>query len=148
MFLDGGYRRLADPGRAGVVSLLDQGPVYMLSALLYYRDTEIDRPVFRRWLNKVLTAWRLRLDGIVWLNAAAPFLAGRINSRVQDHIIKGATEPRIRDFVAERRAALERAVAMMSAGPDAPAVLRFDTGRQSPQEIAARIIAEWGLAGR
>jgi hypothetical protein len=144
MFLDGGHRRLAAPGPRGFVSLLDQGPVYMLSALSVFHGTGMGRPVLRRWLGRTLSSWGQRLEGIISLDADDAVLAGRVNARDQDHILKGAMESATREFIMSSRVAFERAIGLMGAHRNAqPAFLRFDTGSLSPREIAARVLDEW-----
>jgi hypothetical protein len=142
LFLQGWHRQLTRKGPESGVIILDQGPVFMLLELILSGQGRIANPPYGEWLKRILGRWRRVLDGVVWLDTSDIVLAQRINTREKDHIVKGVSLSQTRDFLAGSRAALNQAMAMLRAARCTPAVMSFDTGRQSLNEIADRLSRE------
>ena len=124
----------------GKVIVLDQGPAYFLT-----------RPRFRderlaAWRRRVVETWAPLLDLVVWLDAPDAILVERINSRDKWHRLKGGPAHAALDVLSDSRTMYDRALAELETPPRAPAVLRFDTGRRSADEIADEVLA--ALRGR
>ena len=139
VFLNGWHRQLTRPGPDSGLIILDQGPVYMLSQMILCRERQMMNPLFKKWWRKILDKWGQVLEIVVRLDASDTVLAQRINTRGKYHIIKGASLPQTRDFLEQHRVALDQAMAQLRADRCTPAVVCFDTGRQSLNEIAAQL---------
>jgi hypothetical protein len=137
--LRGWHRSLPRRGPAGSIGVFDQGPVFMLAELLFFREAQMIRLCRKAAWKRALEEWRTLLGGIVWLDAPDAVLAGRINTRVKGHLIKGASSDQAGDFLERSRASLNRAIAMLKAGDRYPAVLRIDTAGPSSDEMVERL---------
>jgi cytidylate kinase len=139
IFLQGWHRRLALEGTGGDIIILDQGPVFMLAELIFFRETQIPKRLSSARWKKRLEKWGHLLERVIWLDASDDILAQRINAREKGHIIKRASLFRTRDFLGKSRTSLNQSMAMLRVGDRSPAALNFDTDRQSLQEIADRV---------
>ena len=135
IFLQGWHRQLTRQGPESGIIILDQGPVFMLSELILFRQGQITNPSYGELWKKILGRWKHVLDGIIWLDTSDIDLAHRINTRKKDHIIKGAALSQTRDCLEKSRGALNQAMSMLRAARCTPAVMSFDSGRQSLNEI-------------
>jgi hypothetical protein len=147
VFLNGWDRQLSRPLFNGGITVLDQGPVFMISELFLRRERETTRPLFDRWWGKILESWRHVLAVIIKLDATDSILASRINDRERAHLIKGESFSQARAFLEQHRAALNRAISLLQAGRCAPLVMSFDTGEQSLDEIADSLLKDLSLIG-
>lgn len=145
IFLNGWHRQLTRRDSDRGVIVLDQGPVFMLSQMILYRERQMANSLFRQWWKKTVGNWRCVLDRLIWLDSSDSVLAHRINTRGQDHIIKGASFSQIRDFLKRRRMVLDKAVTMLRGDHRTPDVMCFDTGQQSLDDIVDALLGEFGL---
>ncbi len=144
-FLNGWHRRLAGGSPDGGITVFDQGPVYMLSELYYFRGEQAARLLARPKWKRTRESWAHVLKAVVWLDAADDVLIRRINAREKDHLIRGASLSSSLDFLGRSRAALNRAMDALTKMPGAPAVVRLDTGRLSLEETVDRVCREFEL---
>ena len=145
MFLHGWHHRLTRHKPDNGIILFDQGPVYMLWELIYMRESQVMNLLQKEGWKRIFEKWGHVLDGIIWLDAPDNVLAHRINRREKNHMIKGASPSQARDFMERSRVLLNQAVAMVRADRRTPAVFRFDTGRQSLNEIVDYLLGELKL---
>lgn len=115
--------------------LLDQGPVFMLAELAFFRGEQIVKMSRRAGWRRTLDIWRSFIDGLVFLDAPDEVLARRINAREKAHLIKGAPSVETFDFLRRSRSSLNLAISMLRAGRKSPAAMTVDTGSRSPEEI-------------
>ena len=129
-------RVLARAGTApGKVILFDQGLAYFLTRPRF-RDARLTT-----WRERVVETWAPLLDLVVWLDAPDAVLIERINTRETWHRLKGSPEAAALTALGDSRAVYDRALTELERRPRAPAVLRFDTARQSADEIADEVLA-------
>jgi hypothetical protein len=124
-------KREAEPG----VVLLDQGPVFALARLLWGQKPATRGEPFGAWMDAMLRRWSDELDLVVWLDAPDQVLHERIRGREQRHEAKGKPEPDAVALLGTHRRAY-RSVLAPIARVGRPPVLRFDSSRMSPDEIA------------
>lgn len=117
------------------VMLLDQGPVYALARLGHIRPMIAGTEPHGDWWSARIDAWADCLDVVIWLDAPNDTLRGRVNTRSQEHQIKGAPGAEASDYVERYRASYEQVLAAIER-PGGPLVLRYDTGRLRAAEIA------------
>jgi deoxyadenosine/deoxycytidine kinase len=142
IFLNGWHHQLVCQGSDRSITILDQGPAYMVSFMLVYRKGQITIPFFKGWWEKMLVGWRHTLKGIICLDASDQVLAHRINTREKNLSLKGADFSITRDFLEWYRAALDQAIDLLRADDRSITVISFDTGQQSLHEIVDGILTE------
>jgi len=130
--------RRVTSGEGGVI-VLDHGPLYRLALLREFGPSATQSGSFRRWWATQFEQWTTTLDALIWLDAPNQVLLARIRSRDDRHSIKGEDEREANDFLDRHRAALERIVAQ---GVDQHRLtaLRFDTGTEGVDQIAAKVL--------
>lgn len=134
-------RRLArNPEYGDGQTLIDQGPVYALARLNSADRALAGTQPSGRWWERAVTTWASALDVIIWLDAPNEVLLQRVKSREQDHEIKEAGEASATAFLDRYRRAYETVVAALE-HQGGPRVLRYDTSRQSADQIAADVRA-------
>jgi hypothetical protein len=122
------------------VTVLDQGPVYMLTRLWCCGlDTADDRPIVA-WWHAMLRGWATRLGLVVWLDAPTPILLDRIRRRPKWHLIKDESNEHATRFLAAARMGYAQVMTRLM-GDDGPKVVRFDTAAQSLEEIVPQVLA-------
>jgi hypothetical protein len=121
--------------RRSVIGLLDQGPIYTLARLMASPGIRRDKQL-RLWWNRMLSYWAHRLHYVVWLDATADVLAGRVNARAKDHAFKGQPAEVALCLLEEHRQLYSETIELLS-GYDALRILRYNTAQDSLETIAA-----------
>jgi hypothetical protein len=134
VYLQAMPRILAGWKRAGAV-VFDQGPLYFLTR------RGLMNPRLATWRGGMFDTWAPLLDLVVFLDAPDDLLADRINIRDEWHALKGADGRSAIDVLRASREVYERAIDEVSARPDGPVILRFDTSARSAGEITDAIVA-------
>lgn len=129
------------------IILLDQGPVYLLTETSEFGPEYLrtKKSAIRLW-ESLYSRWANILDLVIWLDAADSDLAERIRSRDKGHPVKERSMETTLEFLVCYRKAYERTIARLSANHPGLKVLRFDTSRTSPQDIACQLLPEFGTA--
>jgi thymidylate kinase len=126
--------------KSGTVILLDHGPIFKLATLHAFGPDRLKCQGFQRWWDNTFKQWAFTLDVVIWLDAPAPILAERINSRAQRHAVKGKSELEAYQFLMRYRTAYEQILAKLRAYRE-PMLLQFDTGRAPVEQIADEVLA-------
>jgi hypothetical protein len=122
--------------------ILDQGPIYLLAEMqLYGPDYLLQRAAKELWQN-LYDRWSSTLNRVVWLDADNDILLDRIRNRRQEHIVKREAAAVIYQFLDRYRAAYEFLFSMLTAKKHELRILRFDTGRQQPQDLVNQLFSE------
>jgi hypothetical protein len=121
------------------LTILDHGPLYLLTRLREYGPELRTSPGFQKWWTSLLNRWTDALQLIIWVDAPNAVLWERIRSREHWHLIKDASEHDAHEFLTGYRAALERIVDESVTGRPIK-LFRFDTSRHTPDEMAAQIL--------
>ena len=121
------------PGDGGVL-VFDQGPLYSLG-----RPRLMDARL-ATWREEMFENWASLLDVVVWLDAADAVLAERIDERSKWHRLKGQPADAAVSVLRESRAVHEGMISSLEGRDDGPAILRFNTGVTSPDEIADALV--------
>jgi len=124
--------------------LLDQGPVYILTKLCELGPATLTTNVLAKWWNQNLERSASLLDVVVWLDAPDALLVERINIRGKQHALKGASGHDSREVLARSRAMYGHVISGLSARRSGPRVLRYDTSRESLNELVNRIVTALG----
>jgi thymidylate kinase len=120
--------------------VLDQGPVFALARLLWSGKRVTASRRFRAWMDEMIRAWSLVLDGIVHLVAPDEVLLERINERGQSHEAKGRPTGESLDILLSHEAAYAELLTRF-AQLGRPPIYSFDTSALSPAEIAEDLAA-------
>jgi shikimate kinase len=122
------------------VTLLDHGPVFRLAVLREFGPALTRSGAFERHWSLELERWGALLDRVVWLDASDDVLMERIRQREQDHGVKEGSDEAVRAFLGRYRTRLEDVLGRLSKA-GGPTALRFDTARQSSEQIAASVLS-------
>ena len=126
------------------IILLDQGPIYLLTEANEFGPKYVrQKKSAKKLWNDLYCRWANLLDAVVWLDAADADLAERIRSRDKGHPVKDRSMETTFEFLVCYRRAYERTIARFSAIHPDLKVLRFNTSRMSPQEIACQLLHQF-----
>ena len=124
---------------------LDQGPLFNCVSAARLAATGQLAPWVPVHMSAQLFANIDFLDSIVFLDAENETLLSRIDSRTQDHRIKGKNPAEMSAFLDDYRVRFEdlfeRIQRTTSISP-----FRIDTAEASPEEVVARIRSHFGVA--
>jgi hypothetical protein len=114
--------------------VFDQGPLYLLS------EAQLLEERLRDWRRENLDTWAEILDAVVWLDAPDAVLVDRIDGRGKWHRVKGQPAEIAIDVLGEARAVYEGIISRLEGHDNGPTVLRFDTSRIAPEDVADVVI--------
>jgi hypothetical protein len=117
------------------VIVLDQGPVYLMTEMWLSGPEYLRQPTAQRFWQNLFDHWTDTLDMIVWLDAAEEVLLERIRTRPQEHVVKAQPAKVVYEFLDRYRSEYEFIFSKLTAKNPCVKVLRFDTGRKTPQQI-------------
>ena len=133
------------PASPGAITILDHGPIYRLAWLQEFGPAIARSRRFTQWSETVLDRWSARLNLVLWLDAPDAVLVQRIEARDRWHAVKGRSAQEAERFLARYRASYERVLARLAAS-GGPAVLRFDSQRESLEQIVDDVLGSRLLA--
>jgi deoxyadenosine/deoxycytidine kinase len=143
--LSGWPRRLQLTQRDGdKVIVLDQGPVYLLAETNELGPECLRSPKADRFWKNIYLRWTAVLDMVIWLEADNACLLERIQTRPKGHVVKSESASTAFQFLESYRVAYEHIFCMLKANKEGPRVIQFNTGEQQPEEIADRLLIEFG----
>lgn len=128
-----------DPPPSGAVTILDHGPLYRLAFLREFGPEITASRRYRLWWWSLLGRWSEKLDLAVFLDAPNSVLLERIHARDSWHSIEEIPDREAGEILWRYRSAFERTLFEARAWSRVN-VLRFDTDRQSTEEIADRLL--------
>ena len=126
------------------IIILDQGPVYLLAETREFGPEYLRKQKAEKLWRNLYSRWAQTLDLIVWLDATDIDLLNRIRSRDKQHVVKNESVETTFEFLVSYRKAYERTISILSTKHPGLKILRFDTSRKSLEEIASRILCEFG----
>jgi len=122
--------------------VLDQGPVYLLAEMQLFGPVYLRQRAAASLWQDLCSRWSTALRMVVWLDAPDDVLLDRIRTRQQDHLVKTQPADKGYEFLDRYRTEYERLLTVLTAKIEGLRVLRFDTGRQKPQDIVNRFLSE------
>jgi hypothetical protein len=125
--------------------ILDQGPVYLLAEIREFGPAFLKRQEAEKMWRDLYSRWADRLDMIVWLDAQDIDLLKRIRSREKEHAVRNVSDENTFEFLDAYRKAYEQIILHLLAKHPDLKTLRFDTSQQSLEEIAYRLLIEFGV---
>jgi shikimate kinase len=146
VILEGWPRSLRErPSNGEAALLLDQGPVFLLATLDEFGPGVLARREAQNWWSRMYRQCAGALDMVIWLDAPNEVCAQRIRRREKWHMVKDAPDETIFEFAERFRTAYERVIARLADAGVGPRVLRLNTGVNSPDEVADRILVACGI---
>ena len=118
-----------------VAIILDQGPIFKLTNLHGFGPEWFRRQRFESWWNRMFRRWASVLDAVIWLDAPRDVLIERIHSRGTWHSLQGKSAAATEDFLSTYHKSSQHVISRLLTNNQFD-VLRFDTSRQSSQQIA------------
>jgi len=146
VILNGWHRNLIQMDSSSIsVAILDQGPIYSLGGLYNFGSKRLRDKVLQKWWEKMYHIWGSVLNLVIWLDASDPILVKRIYDRQTWHTTKDMTEDQAYDFLASSRAAFKQAFTALGSQNGGPRMLKFNTSKESSNEIKDRLLIEFNL---
>ena len=130
--------------RSEGIIVLDQGPVFILSWLSEFGPEGLKCQSPGTWWDNMIKQWAAALAAVIRLDASDAVLVERINARSKSHAVKGKPEEEMHRFLTRGRVSMEAVISRLAVN-GGPRVLRFDTGQESPDQIAEKVLAAFGL---
>lgn len=124
---------------SGVVLVLDQGPVYMLSILqraLNGGGAARNSRAFETFWGRTVNDWSRRLDLVVELEASDAVLYRRVIERDKHHPAARLDQDRAYEFFNRSRASRRRILSQLQAPDRGPMLLSLRTDKLFPDEAA------------
>jgi shikimate kinase len=90
--------------------IFDEGPVYMLSRLLFLGKSAVTNAAFDEWQRNEILRWGQTLRLIIWLDADTSTLMRRIRTRPGAPPIPDTSDCALRPFLEEYRAIYRRVI--------------------------------------
>jgi thymidylate kinase len=143
--LNGWHIRLYNKNRDAAIRVMDQGPIFLISQLLYFGPECLRSRRTEKWWGKIFRNWAVGLDEVYFLNASDSRLMERIRARYKWHLMKEEPDSKVVKFLAQYRKAYELIISMLRSNKDNLKVVYFDTGRISIDEMVNRILDEYNL---
>jgi shikimate kinase len=131
--------------RSSKIIFLDQGPIYLMTELSEFGPGCLSSENARDMWLALFIRWATVLDAIIWLDGPNAHLSERIRIRQKEHLVKDKSRQTVFEFLDRYRAAYERTLSRLAMHRTDLRILRFDTNRRSPNEIAKRLLTEFGL---
>ena len=122
--------------------ILDQGPVYLIAEMKGFGSECLRSQKAESMWQEVCGRWAASLDMIVWMDASDEILLERIRTRPKEHIAKHAPRSMAFEFLEQFREVYRQIISVLASNAAGLRVLNFDTGRERPDEIVNRILAE------
>jgi hypothetical protein len=143
--LHGWPARLTNAWESDELTILDQGPVYLLTELYEFGPDYLKANGAEGFWSNLSNRWAQTLDAIIWLDASDEDLMARIRHRDKEHIVKRESDEATVAFLERYRRAYSHIILKLTmAHPDLP-ILRFDSSQFSPEEIAANLLLQLDL---
>jgi len=131
--------------RNGRITLLDEGPIFIMAFLMVYGPDLIRCEMARKWWRKIYKEWAKSLDEVIWLDASNTNLVARIRSREKPHGVKiKSDQESFQYFDAFRKTYKEILHSLIAFAPEI-SVRQFDTSQVSMSQITRRIAAELSI---
>jgi hypothetical protein len=124
--------------------ILDQGPVYLLTETCEFGPEYLRAQKAESLRQDLYSRWANTLNMIIWLDAADIDLLNRIRRRDKAHIVKDESVETTYEFLARFRKAYARTISNLTARHQDLKILRFDTSKKTPEEIARQLLYEFG----
>jgi deoxyadenosine/deoxycytidine kinase len=128
----------------GIVTVMDQGPIYTLARLLDHQCTSTKGAVFMKWWIAMLTKWANTLDIIICLDAPVDILLQRVYSRSKWHSAKAKSEQEARDMLAHMQKLYAETLASLPTDGQLT-LISWDTSFSSVEEIAQKTLYTFKL---
>lgn len=122
------------------VTVLDHGPIFRLALLREFGPEMTKSRLYDEWWNRMLALWANTLSLVIWLDASDSVLLKRIHNRNQAHRVKGKSEHEVYEFLARYRSTYRDIIGKLT-GHHGPALLGFDTEKQTLEQIAGEVLA-------
>ena len=143
VYLDAWFQALRRPqAQNEQFIILDHGPLFRLAFLREFGPEISKYQKYELWWNKMLEKWSGILDTIVWLDAPDEVLFERIQTRRQDHVVKGKTAEEVYRFLARYRKVFEEIITRIAVDYHLT-ILQLDTTNDSPERLARELLTEF-----
>lgn len=140
VYLKAWYQDLEKQSGSHPALIFDHGPLFRLAFLREFGPEITKSEHFDRWWNAMFDRWAATLDLVIWLEAPDAVLLERIQKRTQPHLVKGKTELEGYEFLSRYHRAFQQILDQLTRQKH-PTVLRFNTQKNTPDQIVDCILA-------
>jgi thymidylate kinase len=119
--------------------ILDHGPIFKLATLNEFGPESLKSPELELWWQCMFKQWAGILDLVIWLDAPDRILRERINTRSQNHAIKGKSEQEASKFLKRYRTSYKQILVKLTAY-DELKLLEFNTSQASINQIVDKLL--------
>lgn len=121
------------------VTILDQGPVFMLTWLRVFVLNSVRSRRLNKWWDDMLNQLSAQLDMIIRLEAPYKILAERIHERKKTHRIKGQSDQDVYELLTRYQISYDHIITRLTRN-GGPKVSSFNTYHKTLNDIVDRIV--------
>ncbi len=122
--------------------IVDQGAIFIISYFKIWGPRSLFRQNMRDWWDTVYKKWSKVLNLIILLDAKDELLVSRINTRPQEHLMKGMPDQISVDWLENYRNTYAEILDELLSFNQDILLVRIDSGEHSADEIINRIVPE------
>ena len=122
--------------------LLDQGAIFLIAYLNIWGPRGLWKPNMQGWWDKVFKKWSKTIDLIFLLDASDEILISRINSRTQDHHLKGGNKQISQNWIAKYRSLYNEILDKLASFNQNILIIRINSGEHTIEDILNKIVPE------
>ena len=134
-------------GVKGMITILEHGPIFMLSRLHGFGPENMRRQDFWGAWQREIKEWSDTLNMVIRLDAPEEILLDRIHARRSWHILKEKNEREGHEFLARYRMSYEKMISALMTN-QCMRLLRFDTHQESLSQVVDKVLAEFDSGHR
>jgi gluconate kinase len=127
------------------VIALDQGPIFLITALHHYDLQELMNSLEDNWWREIYQSWSNTIDSIVFFDATNDELRKRIRGREKSHFVKETSDLEINTVLSMHRTVYKKAISCLVNRNDKPKLLTIRTDDCNVAEISDMLMIEFGL---
>ncbi|MGR8934301.1 MAG: hypothetical protein ACU837_07920 [Gammaproteobacteria bacterium] len=135
------------PVRADASAVVfDHGPIFRLAQLRQFGPELTKSVAFEQWWENCCRKWLQTLNVVVWLDAPNDVLLERVLGRGHQYLASGISRQEGYAFLQRYRNIYQHLLALSVTNRHL-SLLRFETDRQTPQQIAEEVLAALEMKG-
>jgi hypothetical protein len=124
----------------GIVSLFDQGPIFLIAVLTQFGPSSLRSPYIQSWWEKIYAQWRDIIDVVIWLDTSDEILINRIRNRDEDHVMKNESDQELGVFLKTFRNTYNDVMEKLALNNPKIRIIKVDSGINSIDDIVCKVM--------